>query len=84
MKNLKTNDDLIKELLTPDEQQELTSDIEQAVIKYHGGFREGAGRKKKNPSLVLKFQIRVSEKEKEFLAFARKHNLDYDKLMGQY
>ena len=84
MKNLKTNDDLIKELLTPDEQQELTSDIEQAVIKYHGGFLEGAGRKKKNPSLVLKFQIRVSEKEKEFLAFARKHNLDYDKLMGQY
>ena len=81
MENLKTNEDLIKELLTPVEQQELTSDIEQAVIKYHGGFREGAGRKKKDSAIVLKFQVRVSEKEKEFLAFARKHNLDYDKLM---
>ena len=46
----------------------------------HGGKRAGAGRKPKN-GVVLKFQIRVSEKEKEFLKYARNHNLNYDELM---
>lgn len=45
-----------------------------------GGERKGAGRKPKT-GVVLKFQIRVSEKEKEFLQYARSHNLDYDNLM---
>ena len=30
---------------------------------------------------VLKFQVRVSAKEKEFLKYAREHNLNYDELM---
>ena len=45
-----------------------------------GGRREGAGRKPTN-GVVLKFQVRVSEKEKEFLNYARMHHLDYDELM---
>ncbi len=45
-----------------------------------GGKRKGAGRKPAN-GIVLKFQIRVSEKEKEFINFARSHNLNYDDLM---
>ena len=45
-----------------------------------GGARKGAGRKPKN-GVVLKFQVRVSEKEKEFLNYARKNHLDYDSLM---
>ena len=45
-----------------------------------GGYREGSGRKPKT-GIVLKFQIRVSEKEKEFINYARNHNLDYDALM---
>lgn len=45
-----------------------------------GGKRKGAGRKPKN-GVVLSFQIRVSQKEKEFINFARSHHLDYDELM---
>ena len=48
----------------------------------HGGKRKGAGRKPTNgQGNVLKFQIRVSEKEKKFIRWAREHNLDYDNLM---
>ena len=47
-----------------------------------GGKRKGAGRKPVN-GVVLKFQIRVSEKEKEFINFARSHKLNYDELMQQ-
>ena len=57
MNNLKTNDELIKELLTTDEQAELKNDIEKDVKR--GGARIGAGRKKKNPDNVLQFQVRV-------------------------
>ena len=79
MNNLKTNDELIKELLTTDEQAELKNDIEKDVKR--GGARVGAGRKKKNPDNVLQFQVRVSKKEKAFLNYAREHKLNYDDLM---
>ncbi len=46
----------------------------------HGGKRTGAGRKLKTGN-ILKFQIRVSEKEKKFINYAREHKLDYDSLM---
>lgn len=49
-------------------------------IKTWGGKRQGAGRKPSNGN-VLKFQIRVSAKEKEFLQYARLHHLNYDDLM---
>ena len=81
MKDLKTHDDLIKELLTPQEQAELKTSIDEEVAKYWGGKRAGAGRKPKDESNVLKFQVRVSAKEKEFLKYAREHNLNYDELM---
>ena len=42
--------------------------------------RKGAGRKPKNGN-VLEFRIRVTEKEKEFINYARSHKLDYDELM---
>lgn len=80
MKNLKTNDELIKELLNPDEQAELYAEVEKEVKK-HGGYRPGSGRKKKDEDNVLKFQIRVSKKEKMFIDYARRHNLNYDELM---
>ena len=46
----------------------------------HGGARENAGRKQKF-ALPLKFQIRVTKEEKEFIAYAREHNLNYSALM---
>ena len=56
------------------------ANVEIEEIKW-GGAREGAGRKKKDEDNVLKFQVRVSKKEKMFLNYAREHNLDYDSLM---
>lgn len=47
----------------------------------HGGARPGAGRKHKADDEVLKFQVRVSEKEKLFLKFARENKLNLDELM---
>jgi len=49
----------------------------------HGGVRENAGRKIKFSS-PLKFQIRVTQEEKDFLAYARKNNLNYTSLMNNY
>lgn len=46
----------------------------------HGGARQNAGRKQKF-SQPLKFQIRVTQEEKDFIAYAREHNLNYTKLM---
>ena len=46
----------------------------------HGGARENAGRKQKFAS-PLKFQIRVTKEEKDFLTYAREHNLNYAALM---
>jgi hypothetical protein len=46
----------------------------------HGGPRENAGRKQKF-SQPLKYQIRVTEEEKEFISYAREHNFNYLALM---
>lgn len=46
----------------------------------HGGARKNAGRKQKF-ALPLKFQIRVTKEEKDFIAYAREHNLNYSTLM---
>ena len=81
MKNLKTNDELINELLTQTEKNELYIEVENEVKRVRGGARIGAGRKKKDEDNVLKFQVRVSKKEKNFLNYARLHNLNYDDLM---
>ena len=46
----------------------------------HGGARKNAGRKQKF-SLPLKFQIRVTQEEKDFITYAREHGLNYSALM---
>ena len=46
----------------------------------HGGARENAGRKLKF-SHPFKFQIRVTQEEKEFISFARENHLNYSALM---
>ncbi|MBQ6056283.1 MAG: hypothetical protein IJL34_01290 [Treponema sp.] len=47
---------------------------------WHGGARENAGRKQKF-ALPLKFQIRVTKEEKDFIVYAREHKVDYSALM---
>ena len=46
----------------------------------HGGARENAGRKQKFSS-PLKFQIRVTQEEKDFITYARKHHINYTAMM---
>lgn len=81
MRNKITTEDLIKKRFSDSEAAEIFDEIKQEVedIKW-GGKRSNAGRKPAN-GIILSFQMRVSEKEREFLKFARMHNLNYDKLM---
>lgn len=67
-------------IITKEEFSELSGDNYYKQTYGRGGKRKGAGRKPVN-GVVLKFQIRVSEKEKEFINYARQHNLNYDELM---
>jgi len=69
-----------EQIITKEEYAELSGDNYYKETFAHGGKRAGAGRKPQN-GVILKFQIRVSEKEKEFLHYARSHNLNYDTLM---
>lgn len=78
---MKTNKELMQELLTADEQAEILAEVAQEVKKIRGGKRAGSGRKKLSEDNVLQFQVRVSKKEKEFLSFARKNKINYDELM---
>ena len=43
-------------------------------------FKYNAGRKQKF-ALPLKFQIRVTKEEKDFISYAREHHLNYSDLM---
>lgn len=67
-------------IISKEEYEELSGDKYYKQTYGRGGKRAGAGRKPAN-GVVLSFQIRVSEKEKEFINFARAHNLNYDELM---
>ena len=66
--------------ITKEEYETLSGEAYYKKKYGRGGKRIGAGRKPAN-GVVLAFQIRVSEKEKEFLHYARSHNLNYDELM---
>ena len=46
----------------------------------HGGARKNSGRKQKFES-PLKFQIRVTQEEKDLISFARENHLNYSTLM---
>lgn len=48
----------------------------------HGGTRENAGRKQKF-SKPLKYQMRVTEDEKEFIQYAREQKISYASLMDK-
>ncbi len=78
MRNKITTDDLINQLPL-ERQQKIRENIDKAILKW-GGKRENAGRKPKTGN-VLEFRIRVSKKEKEFIDYARAHNINYDDLM---
>ena len=81
MTNKITTEDLIQQYFTTEEAQQLRKEISEEVEKIQwGGRRKNAGRKAKS-GVVLDFRIRVSEKEKEFIDYARSHHLDYDELM---
>ena len=67
-------------IITKEEFENLSGDNYYKQKYGRGGKRPGAGRKPTN-GVVLKFQIRVSEKEKEFIDYARVHKLNYDELM---
>lgn len=77
-----TNDDLIKKLLTPEEQAEIKSEVEVIVKEYkgRGGKRENCGRKAITGK-VLKFTKRLTQEEARFIDYAREHNINYDDLM---
>lgn len=78
MRNKVTTEDLIAQL--PYESAERVRENIRKNIEKWGGKRQNAGRKPKT-GVVLEFRMRVSEKEKEFLDYARSHNLNYDELM---
>lgn len=69
-------------IITRDEWEEQSGEKYYKQTYGRGGKQKGAGRKPKN-GVVLSFQIRVSEKEKEFIKFARLHNINYDDLMQE-
>jgi hypothetical protein len=80
MKNKITTEDLINKLPV-DVAQQLRKEVKEEVEKIKwGGKRPNAGRKTQTGT-VLKLCVKVSEKEKEFLKYARSHNVDYDKIM---
>jgi hypothetical protein len=67
-------------VITKDEFRKLSGDEYYEQNFTHGGRREGAGRKPKFTH-KLEYQIRVSEEEKAFIAFARENHFDYGKAM---
>ncbi len=79
-RNRITTDELIDTLLSTEDAKEVHENIAATVTKW-GGKRENAGRKAKSQNNILKFTKRLSEQEKEFIDYARSHNIDYEKLM---
>lgn len=81
MRNKVTTKDLINEYFTPEEARQIHKEVAEEVERIRwGGKRKNAGRKPKT-GIILEFRVRVSEKEKQFLDYARSHNLNYDDLM---
>ena len=66
--------------ITKEEFRKLSGDDYYEEHFTHGGRREGAGRKTKF-SQKLEYQIRVTEEEKAFIAYARETHFDYAKAM---
>ena len=82
MKKLTDAKDIIEDLkkTDPESYNEIRKNTEE-IKKTWGGKRKSAGRKPKNPDNVLVFQMKVSSSEREFLYYAREHNINYKDLM---
>lgn len=63
-------------VISKDEFERLSGDSFYKEKFQHGGRRDGAGRKSKFGKPLL-YQIRVTEEEKQFIAFAREEHFDY-------
>lgn len=74
-----TNDDIIKSL-SKDRQERINNLVKEDIAKW-GGSRVNSGRKTVIEGKVLNFTKRVTEKEAQFIDYARKHNINYDDLM---
>lgn len=74
-----TNDDIIKSL-SKERQDHINKMVKEDIAKW-GGARANSGRKTVINGKVLSFTKRVTEKEAQFIDYARKHNLNYDDLM---
>lgn len=67
-------------IITEEEYAELSGDNYYKTTFSHGGKHEGAKRTPKT-GVVFEFQVKLSAKEKEFINWARSHNLNYDEIM---
>ncbi len=79
-----TTEDILNDrnIFTSQEADEIRKNIEREVKKFKwGGARKNSGRKPADESKVLKFTKRLTEKEKQFIEYARAHNINYDDLM---
>lgn len=78
---MKTHKQLMNELKNTDVESynEIKENTEE-FKKTRGGFRPNAGRKRLK-DISLTFTIRVDAEEKEFIQYAREHNLSYKELM---
>lgn len=78
---MKTHKQLMNELKNTDAESynEIKENTEE-FKKTRGGFRHNAGRKRLK-DVSLTFTIRVDAEEKEFIQYAREHNLSYKELM---
>ena len=82
VKKLRSQVEFDEKIISEAEYKELSGDNYYEFHFGHGGKRPGAGRKQKLGS-PLKFQIRVTEEEKEFISYACEHKFDYKKVMEQ-
>lgn len=79
MRKIITTEDLLNAM---DEKRadKIRENVRKEVEKYKwGGARQNSGRKRSVN--VLKFTKRLSEKEVEFIDYARAHHINYDDLM---
>lgn len=74
-----TNEDKIKALST-ERQARISEAVAKEVAKW-GGVRVHSGRKKAVEGQVLSFTKRLTEKEAQFINYARNHNINYDEIM---
>ena len=82
MRNRITTKELIKQRFSKEKAEEIFSDAENEINKIKwGGSREGSGRKAKPKGEVLQFTKRLTQKEVNFIDYARSHHLNYDELM---